>query len=211
MSWSEIGEFVKAVAPGFTAAAACTAAWIGWHGLEKWRSETLGKRKAEIAETTLASVYEMEEILRLARSPWVQPHETAKKEGLPDEVATDPNYAPEARLLEHQEFFGRFRTQKFAFAAVFGRDAAQALDGLWQCRLEINRAVDNLLRNKEMSPRNRDMRTIDAEDRAAWEEWYYTAFRPMRGNDALVGKRISEYVSAIEATCRPAIEARANP
>jgi hypothetical protein len=36
MCWSEIGEFIKAVAPIFTAGAACTAAWIGWRGLEKW-------------------------------------------------------------------------------------------------------------------------------------------------------------------------------
>jgi hypothetical protein len=99
MCWSEVGEFIKAVAPVFTAAAACTAAWIGWRGLEKWRSETVGKRKAEIAEITLATIYEMEEILRSARSPWVSPHEMATKEGIPDQIATDPNFAPEARLL----------------------------------------------------------------------------------------------------------------
>jgi hypothetical protein len=33
MSWSDIAEFIKAIAPMFTAGAACTAAWIGWRGL----------------------------------------------------------------------------------------------------------------------------------------------------------------------------------
>jgi hypothetical protein len=203
MDWSEIGEFTKSVAPVFTAGAACAGALIGWLGLEKWRTETLGKRQAEIAEATLASVYEMEEILKSARSPWVPVHETAKKQGIPDEIATNTNYVPEARLLAHQDFFGRFRSQRYAFAAVFGRDAAKPLEELWNIRLEINNAVDNLLRNKEMSEG-------DAEDRSTWREWREIAFRPLKAESDAVGKRISEHVAALERTCRPAIEARAS-
>jgi hypothetical protein len=204
VDWSEVGEIVKAVAPIFTAGAACTGAWIGWRGLEKWRSETLGKRQAEIAEGTLATVYEMEEMLRSARAPWVLPHEMAKREGVPDEIATNANYAPEARLLEHQEFFARFRSQKYAFAALFGLEAAKPLDELWRCRLEINWAVDELLRNAEMS-------RGDAEDRAFLSARRAIAFRPPKSEDDTLGKRISEQVSSIERTCRPAIEARAKP
>ncbi len=202
MDWSEVGEIIKAVAPIFTAGAACTGAWIGWRGLEKWRTETLGKRQAEIAEATLATVYEMEEIIRTARGPLVLAHEMAKKEGVPDEIATNANYAPEARLLEHQEFFARFRAQKYAFAALFGLEATKPLDELWQCRLEINWAVDDLLRNKEMSRENAGHRAFLIARRAI-------AFRPSKSEDDTLGKRISEQVSSIERTCRPAIEARA--
>jgi len=202
MDWSEVGEFTKAVAPIFTAGAACTGAWIGWRGLEKWRTETLGKRQAEIAEATLASVYEMEDILRAAREPWVLPHEMAKKEGVPDETATSQDYAPEARLLERQEFFARFRSQKFAFAAVFGLEAAKPLDELWQYRVKINCAVFTLLRNKEMPTRSEEHRVFIEGQREI-------AFRPSKSEDDTLGKRISEQVSNIEYTCRPAIEARA--
>jgi hypothetical protein len=204
MGWSEIGEIIKAIAPVFTAGAACTAAWIGWRGLEKWRSETLGKRQADIAEATLASVYEMEEILRSARGPWVLPHETTKKEGIPDVIATDANFAPEARLLKHQDFFGRFRSQKYAFAAVFGREAAKPLDELWRCRMEINWAVDDLLRNKGMLRGDKD-------DRAFWNERRAIAFRPSKIEDDALGKSIAEQVFKIEEICRPAVEARAKP
>jgi hypothetical protein len=202
MDWSEIGEVIKAVAPVFTAGAACTAAWIGWRGLEKWRSETLGKRQAEIAEATLAHVYEMEEILRSARGPFVAAHEMAKKEGIADEIATNANFAPEARLLGHQDFFGRFRSQKYVFAAVFGREAAEPVDGLWRCRMEINWAVDDLIRNKKILE-------VDAEHRAILKEQRAIAFRPSKREDDALGKRISEHVTNIEKTCRPAIEARA--
>ncbi len=69
MSWSDIGEFIKAVALVFTAGAACTAAWIAWRGLNKWRDETIGKRKAELAEDVIADFYEAREIILEARSP----------------------------------------------------------------------------------------------------------------------------------------------
>ena len=124
------------------------------------------KRKAELAEATLASVYEMEDILRAAREPWVLPHEMAKKVGVPDETATSQDYAPEARLLERQEFFARFRSQKFAFAAVFGLEAAKPLDELWQCRVKINDAVFTLLRNKEMPKRDENYRALLEAQRA---------------------------------------------
>jgi hypothetical protein len=40
-----VGEVIRAVAPVFTAGAACFGAYIGYRGLEKWRAETIGKRK----------------------------------------------------------------------------------------------------------------------------------------------------------------------
>jgi hypothetical protein len=201
MTWTEIGEFIKATAPAITAGAAVVGAFVGWSGLEKWQAESLGKRQAEIAEATLAVVYEMEEILRQARSALVLPHEMTKKEGVPDNIATDPNFAPEARLLEHQEFFGRFRAQRFAFAALFGRDAGKLLDDLWRCRLEINWAVDFLLRNK-------DMQNADHDYASLYRKHKNTAFLYSSADDNF-GQRISECIEKIEDSCRPAIEARA--
>ncbi len=200
MDWKEVGETIKAVAPVFTAAAACYGAWIATQGLHKWRSETRGKRKAEIAEATLAIVYEMEEILRTARSPIVYDYERAKKEGVPDEIATDSDYAPEARLSKYHDFFGRFRSQRYAFAAVFSREAVKPLDGLWQCRLEIGWAVEEILRDKRTAR--------SPEDRASLVEKRRITIRAPSGNDPL-SRRIFGHVSAIETICRPAIAARA--
>ena len=94
-----------------------------------------------------------------------------KKEGVPDEIATNPNHVPEARLLAYQEFFGRFRSQKYVFVAVFGPEAAKPLDELWRIRMEISQAVDDLLLHEKLSKE-------DESVRAYWDEKHAIAFRP---------------------------------
>jgi hypothetical protein len=202
MTWLEIGEIVKVLGAAATAAAAWFAASTAYKGLEKWRSETLGKRKAELAEKVLSSFYEMAEIIKGAREPFVGLHETAKRNGLPDHVTQDSNFVPERRLLEHQELFGRFRSLRHEFAAVFGSDKAKPFDELWRIRVEINHAVDNMLRNREMGQSRRP------EDIKQWQEWYRTAFRHPDESKDEIAKRISSMVAGVEETCRPAIEAR---
>jgi hypothetical protein len=60
------------------------------------------------------------------------------------------------------------------------------------------------LQNKDLEASTKE------EDRNEWKEYYTTAFdRTAKGNDK-IGKLISELVSAIERSCRPAIEARAS-
>ena len=103
------------------------------------------ERRAEVAVAALATIYQAEDILREARSPWVVPHEMTKRDGVPDHLAEDPNYVPEARLLSHSEFFAKLRSQKHEFAAVFGKDAAKPFDEIWRARLDINHAVDAMV------------------------------------------------------------------
>jgi hypothetical protein len=203
MSWSDVGELIKVLGAVATAGAAWFAVSIAYQGLEKWRSETTGKRKAELAATVLASVYQAEEILRSARNPWMPAHEQMREQpGIPKEIAESPHYRPEARLLEHQEFFSRFRSLKHEFAAVFGRGAAKVFDELWSVRVDINRAVGDMLRHKELE------KSIDGENRRLWEEWKHTAFEHTNSDQDVVLKRIAEQVTAAEGICRPAIEAR---
>jgi hypothetical protein len=202
VDWNTLGEIVKVLGAVATAAAAWFAASVAYRGLEKWRSETLGKRRAEVAASALATIYEAEDILREARGPWVLPHEMVKREGIPDEFAENPNFAPEARLLKHLEFFAKLRVQRHEFAAVFGKDAARPFDEMLKARIEINHAVDSMVRtSKEL----RDS-TVPGH-RTLWDEYYYTAFRHFDPSRDLLSQRIAEQVKAMESTCRPAIEA----
>ena len=205
MNWSAL----EAIATAVTAGAAIAAAIIGYGELGKWRIE----RRAKIAGAALAHVYEMSEALRSARSSVILPYETAKREGLPDEIATNPNYIPEARLLGYQEFFGQFRSQKFVFVAEFGTEAAEPFDELWRIRKEIRWAVYVLLRHEKSIKE-------DEHVRAHWEEHRKIAFHPegfaaKRGGlsreDDPLDRRISEAVSKIERTYREAMAEAKRP
>lgn len=202
MDWAAIGEATKAIAAVATAAAAWFAATSAYKGLEKWRSETLGKRKAELAAAALASMYQMEEIFRSAREPFVLVHEMGKKPGIPDEIAEDANFAPEFRLFEHNEFFSRFRAQKHEFAAIFGREAAKPFDEMWRVRIDINHAVHSMLTSKDLR------RSNNPDDKQLWNEFYRTAFRHHDEKQDAIIKRIRTQIEVMESVCRPAIDAK---
>jgi hypothetical protein len=202
IDWSALGEIVKVLGAVSTAGAAWFAAATAYEGLRKWRAETVGKRRYDLATTTLTFFYEAEEIVRSAREPWVLPREMAPKEGIAEEVTRDPNFAPEARLLQHQEFFAKFRALRHEFAAVFGKDAAKPFDEVLRVRLDINHAVDLMLRNKDI------LKSRDPEDRKLWESFYWTAFRHHKAEQDPILVKIHAQIAAIEATCRPAIAER---
>jgi hypothetical protein len=200
MDWPTIGEIVKVIGAVATAGAAWFAAVMAYRGLSRWQAETIGKHRHDVASTTLALFYQMEEILRSARDPWVLPHEMAKRDGIPDEIAEDANYAPEARLLKENEFFARFRAAKHEFAALFGRDAAVPFDDLWRVRIDINHAVDFMLRNKELG-----RAPFGSDDYKLWREQYSIAFRDPREGKDEISPRISAQIAAMEKTCRSVI------
>jgi hypothetical protein len=106
-------------------------------------------------------------------------------------------------LLKHSEFFAKLRSQKREFAAVFRKEAAKPFDEIWRARLDINHAVDAMVRtDTELK--------IREEDKKLWKEHYYTAFSsPREAEDHLTAK-ITKQVEALEACCRPATEANNN-
>ncbi len=57
MGWSDIGELVKVLGAVATACAAWFAAYTAYRGLQRWRDETLGKRKTEVAEQVMRVVH----------------------------------------------------------------------------------------------------------------------------------------------------------
>lgn len=170
------------------------------HGLEKWRAETVGKRRYELASSVLADFYEMDEIIRASRNPFILAQEMAPIDGVDEKISTQSTYAPERRLLEHQEFFARFRARKFEFAANFGKPAGALFDDIWRIRLEINWAVFDMLNHKEIQNSRRP------DDIELWQSWYKVAFRSAGESKDLLIPRLDKIIAEVEAMCRPAVE-----
>lgn len=201
MSWSDIGEFIKAVAPVFTAGAACTAAWIAWRGLNKWRDETIGKRKAELAEDVIADFYEAREIILEARSSGsIRADEGNTRPKMDDETPEETeqynvyNLVSE-RLSKESDFFARLQARKYRFIARFGVEAVKPYHDLYQILGEIRIAVHMLIVTHKMHK---------TPEQANHRKWCTTIFGGADEDD--IPKRLDAIVTAIEETCRPAIQ-----
>jgi hypothetical protein len=202
MCWSEIGEFIKAVAPIFTAGAACTGAWIGWRGLNKWRDETIGKRKAELAEDVIADFYQVREIILEARSPGsIRADEGNTPPKMDDETPEETEqynvyYLVSQRLSKDSDFFSRLQARKYRFIAQFGVEAVKPYDDISQILREIRIAVHMLIVMHKMH------KTPERE--TDHRKWCRTIFGGADEDD--IPKRLDAIVTAIEETCRPAIQ-----
>lgn len=202
LAWTDVGEFIKVLGSVATGGAAVTGAIVAWRGLEKWRAETIGKKRSELATAVLADFYEAHEIIQTSRNPFVLAQEMGKIEGLDDEIASNSSYAPERRLREHQEFFARLRSRKYEFAASFGKTAAATFDEIWRIRVDISWAVNSMITHEEI----RNSRLPD--DVALWRSWHKVAFRDSDEAKDPVAPKLNKIMADVEAICRPAIEAQ---
>ena len=201
MKWVDAADFVKAVAPVFTAGAACFGAYIGFRGLEKWRAETIGKRRIELAEDVLADFYQARDIIKAARSPFGYNHEGQSRQSGENETEEDTGilnsyFAATERLASKADFFAETWARRYRFTAVFGSEAAGAYDDLFEVRNEIIVSVRSLI--------SAHGHHLSAADQAEREQWKSTIWSGAEGDP--IPARVDRAVEAMEAICRLAIQ-----
>ncbi|MBU1319506.1 MAG: hypothetical protein KKG33_03375 [candidate division Zixibacteria bacterium] len=126
-------------------AASGVAVW----GINAWRREHVGKRRIELAEQSLAIVYEIQETLRRIRSIGVRVGEGStrpRKEDESDEerAALDEGYALYERFEPYRELFGKLRAVRYRFKATFRVKAAEPFDELLEVESKMFRAASKL-------------------------------------------------------------------
>jgi hypothetical protein len=195
-------ELLKAVPSVVTAVTAVVGVAIAARGLHKWRAETIGKRKAELAEEVVADFYEARDILNAARSPGSLGHEGTTREKAAWETEQDTRilnayFTTAERLFNKEEFFAQFYARRYRFAAHFGVEAAKPYDDLHKIYAHVVVAVRMLIGTY----RQRSEGSLP-ENRRRWEEsigWAVT-------EDDKIPSRLDAIVEDIEKICRPAIQ-----
>ncbi|KZB99373.1 hypothetical protein AU375_04449 [Methylobacterium radiotolerans] len=179
------------------AGAAISTATVGWKALNKWRDETVGKRRLEVAEETLSAFYQVQEVIHDARAPMIWASEMVKEEGVPDEVVSNSAYGPVRRLRQSFDHIRDLRTKRHRFAALFGREATKPWDEIEAVLNEINAASEAILMLRGEH--------IPAKDPHAkfYQEQRQILARQM--DDDPITPRVGAAVKEIEATCRPII------
>jgi hypothetical protein len=202
-SWSYIGELTKDVAPVFTAAAAWFAAWTAWRGLNKWRAETIGKQKAELAEEVLAEFYKACDITHGARLPARFGDEGTtrqRSEWKTDDDTRNLNsyFVPIDRLTKWADFFGNLHARRYRFIARFGEDSTKLYDELDKIRKKVIEAATMLI----YTYRQRELGGV-REDR---NKWLKTIGYQTVGEEDPIASQLDTLVGAVEALCRPVIQ-----
>jgi hypothetical protein len=201
MSWADLAEVIRAVAPVFTAGAACSGAYIGYRGLTKWHDETVGKRRIELAEEVLADFYQARDIIKAARSPFGYSHEGLSRQKGENETEEDTRvlnsyFAATERLASKADFFAETWARRYRFSAVFGSEAAGAYDDLFEVRNEIIGSVGSLI-----SAHGHHLSTADQAERERWKNTIWSG-----AADDPIPARVDRAVGAMEAACRPVIQ-----
>ena len=197
--WLELLRMIPSVV---TAITAIYGVRIGIQGLNKWRAETIGKRKAELAEDVLADFYEARDVITTARSPGGFGHEGAKRpkaewESEDDTRTLNAYFRTIERLRNKEEFFARFHARRYRFIAHFGTEAGQPYDDLHKIYAQIVVAVKMLIQTYQQ----RDLGSLP-NNRKVWE----ASIGWVPSEEDKIPPQIDALVFAIEKICRPAIQ-----
>ena len=98
------------------------------YGIVSWRKEHIGKRRIDLAEEVLCSVYEIKDVMRNIRSPfgYVGEGSTRKRashESSEEGQILDNAYVVYERYDKHKDVFSNFHKLKYRYMANFGKKA----------------------------------------------------------------------------------------
>lgn len=198
-------ELIKLIATVFTAIVAWVGVRTAREGLTKWRSETLGKRRAEVAEQLLASAYEVREILQWVRIPVIlagegESRKADSNESLELRERRNSLYIPIERLNQQREIFAELQALRFTVAALFGEEAMRPINALLEGHRAIGSAATQLIIHATVP-----MDSIAAQ---GFKTFYDTLGMGIGDRPDEFDRKINEAISAIEKFCRPPLEDR---
>ncbi|WP_153023170.1 hypothetical protein [Sphingobium sp. AM] len=171
--------------------AAFIAGWAAIRGVDAWRAETVGRRKAELAEEALAQFYHARDVLIWARVP-DRPRDLAPQSDDRDR-RHHAHASPIERLTQESALFSELQASRYRFMAYFGEDSARPFEQMRAIHGEVMSSAQSLIRDPdELAP--------DAE-RDRWED----AIGWVEEKDDMLAHRLADTISEVEHVCRPLI------
>lgn len=185
------------------------AAGVAVYGINAWRREHVGKRRAELAEETLVGFYQAADAIRWMRNPSGIRGE-GKVDPLPGESPQKTSAREDANVLfvrynRQAEAFNRLRAAQYRFRTLFGEEASKPFTELSDLLHELFIAARMLAilwgqRNEGVSEQREPLLVAEIE---RYEPIFWWS-----GEDDPINRRLDEIVKSAERQCRPAIVAR---
>lgn len=205
MTWTDIGEILKVAGAVATGGAACVGAYVAFRGLRKWQEETIGKRRAEIAEEALSSFLHARRIFDGVRARLVRVSEGSSRSPEPHEAPDlkrqrDRYFVVIERLAKAEERFTNLDKIRYIFEAYFGKDATRPFDVIDEVYTTIGASAEILIEIALENPTEKDReKEMPLRNTLGWGE----AKRP---DD--IDIKLDNAVKSIERTCRPILAER---
>ena len=185
-------EWVSAVGTAMTGLAALVAGWAAIRGVDAWRAEIVGRRKAELAEEVLTQFYRARDVLIWARLP------DRPIDAVPQDVDRDRRHqshvSPIERLAQESALFSELQASRYRFMAYFGEDSAHPFEQMRAIRGEVISSAQSLIRDPDA--------LASETERDRWED----AIGWVDQRDDVLAHRLADTIAQVEHVCRPLID-----
>lgn len=203
MTWIELGEILKVAGSLATGGAACVGAYVAFRGLRKWQEETIGKRRAEVAEQALSGFLQIRRVFDTVRSKGIRINEGTSRSPEPNESPElkrerDRYFVPLERLANEHERFANLDKIRYVFEALFGKDAAKPFNVIDEIYGEIASSAEILIQMALANPTRQDRENdMPLRNGIGWGK------RPDQ-----IDLKLDDALKSIENTCRPVLAER---
>jgi len=178
------------------------------YGIVSWRVETIGKKKLDLSEKTLALFYEAKDNIRFIRNPTGFVDEGFTRKKGPDETEEETKRLNQAYVLIERynkvsTKFNELFSLKYHFMAVFGKENCKYFDDLGRILNKIFIA-NRMLYNYYYNPETRRTASASQEDLQRFLEefeehekiiWDY-------GDNDKINQSIDNIISNVEKVCK---------
>lgn len=184
-------EWVSAAGTAMAGLATLIAGWAAIRGVDAWRAEIVGRRKAELAEEVLAQFYHARDVLIWARLP------DRPLDLVPQNDDRDRRHhshaSPIERLAQESALFSELQASRYRFMAYFGEASSYPFEEMRAIHSEVISSAQSLIRDPN--------ELASATERDRWED----AIGWVEEEDDTVARRLAETIAAVEHVCRPLI------
>ncbi len=203
-------EAVETFARLCEAFAVIVGAYVVIRGINAWREEMIGRRKAELAEEVLCLFYEIKDIFISSRFPGSFSNEGSTRKIPEGKMETEQEasyknslYVSVERLFKNHETFSKAQSLRYRFIAYFGKEASKPFDDIKHAHSRIIVSTRMLL--ETYGRRNEEQRPDLIKQRQRWESdigWWGDE------SEDQITPAIDGAVQNIETICQPYLLAR---
>ena len=188
------------------------ASWTAIYGIDSWRREYRGKKRAELAEEALCLFYEGRDAIRHIRNPFAHGEEGKTRKVGEDETpeekeAYDKAYVLIERYNSHIELFNKLHSMRYRFMAQFGVESGKPFEDFRRILNKVLVSAQSLARSWAQQLRSYRIEQEDKQ-RLDFIQKQETIFWEGLADEDPISPKVDECIEEIEKICRPILSGK---